>query len=225
MANPLPLAPEATIRIAIIDDHPLVRHGLQQLISTQPDMQVCGEAASYSDGLRLVEATLPHLAIVDLSLLEGSGLELIKEIRQRFPGVKVLVSSVYDEAVYAERTLRAGASGYVNKTHATRDVLHAIRHVLGGSIYVSPALADRLLQLAASGNGEMASNPLDRLSDRELQVFKMIGQGLTTAQVAEKLFLSPKTVNTYRDNIKAKLNLGNASELTYHAVQWVLQNS
>ena len=224
MANAA-LPAETTTRIAVIDDHPLVRHGFQQLIATQPDLSVCGEAASYSEGLKLVEATSPHLAIIDLSLLEGSGLELIKEIRQRFPGVKVLVSSVYDESVYAERTLRAGASGYVNKTHATRDVLQAIRQVLAGGIYVSPALTDRLLQLAATGNGESAASPMDRLSDRELQVFKMIGQGLTTAQVAEKLFLSPKTVNTYRDNIKAKLNLGNASELTFHAVQWVLENS
>ena len=207
-------------RVAIVDGHPVTRLALRQLLTEQPDLRVCGEASNADDALALISRTQPDLAIVEL--LQG-GLDLVKEIRERFP-VKILVYSVHDEDVYARRSLRAGASGYVSKRIDLPDVLAAIRQVLAGRVYASPLMAERLVQLATGAGGTLETSPPDRLTDRELQVYKLIGQGLTSAQIAGRLSLGQKTVAAYCEDLKAKLNLGRAAELKYHAIQWTLRN-
>ena len=212
-------------RIAIVDDHPIVRQGLSQLIAQHPGLEVCGEAADAVEALQMVSEKRPDLIIVDISLSSGNGIELIKQIKARDDRVKMLVSSMHDESLFAERALRAGAMGYINKGEATEKVFEAIHQVLGGKIYLSPRMTDRMLCRAIGTDDALAGSPIDSLSDRELEVFELIGQGLTTRQIASKLELSPKTVETYRENIKSKLNLSNATELTRHAVQWTLESS
>ena len=216
--------PVTATRILIVDDHPLVRHGLRQIIQTEPDLVVCGDASGATEALTVAEQTQPDLVIVDLSLSEGNGLDLIDQLRRRFPRVRIIVSSVHDEAVYAEPVLRAGASAYVNKQASISVMIEAIRQVRRGAIYASPAVTERLLQSACSDRS-LASRPLEKLSSRELQVFELLGEGLTVVQVAARLSLSPKTVSTYCDGLKLKLNLENAVELRYHAVQWRLRQS
>ena len=212
-------------RILIVDDHPIVRQGLSLLIANEPDLEVCGEAADSGEAVRQLTATRPDLIVVDISLHSGNGIELIKQIRSRDPNVKMLVSSMHDESLFAERALRAGAMGYINKAEATDKVVEAIRQVVRGKIYLSPRMTERMLCRAIGTEESLETSPIDNLSDRELEVFELIGQGLTTRQIANKLHLSPKTVETYRENIKSKLNLSNATELTRHAVQWTLENS
>jgi DNA-binding NarL/FixJ family response regulator len=211
-------------RVVIVDDHPIVRSGYAQLLSLEPDLEVCGEAGSMVDGLQVVDREHPDLVIVDLSLSEGSGLELCKQIKARQNGTKMLVVSMHDESLFAERVLRAGAAGYVNKQEATHTLVEAIRTVMDGRIYLSSQMTDRMLCRAVGSEGFTDESPIHRLSDRELQVLEMIGQGVTTRQIAERLFLSPKTVESYRENLKAKLHLENSAELTRYAVQWVLEN-
>jgi DNA-binding NarL/FixJ family response regulator len=213
------------VRILIIDDHPLVRHGLAHLITLEPDFEICGEADSLLEGMRLFRETQPDLVVTDLSLKDGNGIELIKEIKARQDNARILVTSIHDESVFAERALRAGASGYVNKQNSTETVIEAIRAVLGGRIYLSSHMTDQLLTRAAGRNKAPGGTAVDTLSDRELEVFELMGKGLTTKEIAEKLYLSPKTVDTYRENIKRKLNLKNNAELNFHAVQWTLQNA
>lgn len=214
-------------RVLLVDDHPLVRHGLAQLLAQQPDLQICGEADSPASAMALAEQTHPHLVITDLSLKDGSGLTLIAELRAKIPDIKVLVSSIHDDALYADRVLQAGAMGYVNKQNPTSDLLDAIRKVLHGGIAVSPEVMERLLSrtIGATGIGGNADqNPVSRLSNRELEVFSLLGRGLTTREIAERIGVRPKTVETYRENIKGKLNLRNGTELLRHAVQWVMEN-
>jgi DNA-binding NarL/FixJ family response regulator len=213
-----------TMRILIVDDHPIVRQGLALLIANEPDLEVCGEAADAAEAIQLLTTARPDLIVVDISLHSGNGIELIKQIKARDEHARMLVSSMHDEALFAERALRAGAMGYVNKAEATEKVLEAIRQVLRGKIYLSPRMTERMLCRAVGSEENLESSPIDTLSDRELEVFELIGQGLTTRQIANKLHLSPKTVETYRENIKSKLNLTNATELTRHAVQWTLEN-
>lgn len=207
-----------TVRILIVDDHPLVRAGFKALIGNEPDLQVCGEAASFGEAMQLVEEASPNLVIVDLSLASGSGLELIKRLRARYPAIRQLVCSMHDESLFAERVLKAGANGYINKQEVTDHVVEAIRLVMDGGTYLSTHLTQRMLQ---SMTGGRPSSVVD-LTDRELEVFSLIGQGIGTSQIAEQLHLSVKTVETHREKIKKKLNLASASELARYAVQWSL---
>ena len=215
---------DTRIKVLIVDDHPIVREGLAARIARQPDLTVCGEAEDVADALELVKTVQPELAIIDLSLKSGQGLDLIKRIQTCSPRTKTLVSSMYDESLYAERALRAGALGYVNKQEMSEKIIEAIRQVLEGKIYLSPRMTERLLQRAVGSTPQLAQSPIETLSDRELEIFKMIGQGKTTRQIAGDLHLSIKTVETHRENIKSKLNIVNAAELSREAVQWVMEN-
>jgi DNA-binding NarL/FixJ family response regulator len=210
-------------KVLIVDDHPIVRHGLGELIARQPDLEICGEAAEAAEALRQMEADRPHVAVIDISLKGESGLELIEQIKARFPDVKMLVSSMHDEQTFAGRALRAGALGYINKRESIRKVIHAVRQVLRGEIYLSPQMASQLLHRAAVGE-PLDHNPIETLSNRELEVFEMIGQGMNTQQIARKLGLSPSTVETHRKKIKTKLNVQNSAQLSRAAFQWVHEN-
>jgi DNA-binding NarL/FixJ family response regulator len=210
-------------KILIVDDHPLVRKGMTALISQEEDLEVCGESGEMDEALQLLGELQPDLAVVDISLKAGNGLELVKHAAASHPNVKMLVCSMHDESLFAERCLRAGASGYLNKEAASDQVIDAIRSIRGGKTFVSPQLAERLLSRIVGG-GTADQSPIESLTDRELEVFGLIGQGLTTRQIAERLHLSYKTIESYRENIKAKLSLKNAAELNRHAVQWVLEN-
>jgi len=207
-------------RILIVDDHPIVRQGLVQMLGHEADMEACGEAESAAEALKAIAAAAPDAAVVDLSLKDSSGLELLKDIRVRYPRLPVLVLSVYDESMYAERALRAGARGYMMKEEAAEKVVTAIRRILAGQIYLSEAMASRLLHLLVDGRPAAGLSPAERLSDRELEVFQLIGQGFGNTEIARRLHLSPKTVETYRGHIKEKLNLSGATELLQHAIQW-----
>jgi len=207
-------------RVLIVDDHPIVRHGLGELIARQPDLQMCGEAADASEALRQVEAGRPDAAILDISLDGDNGLDLIGQIRALYPEVKILVSSMHDEKTFAGRALRAGALGYINKRESIRKVIDAVRQVLRGEIYLSPRMSKQLLHRAAVGES-LDHDPVETLSNRELEVFGMIGQGMNTQQVAGRLGISPRTVETHRKNIKTKLNLPNSAQLSRTAFLWV----
>lgn len=213
-------AKKGKAKVLIVDDHPIVRQGVGQLINQEADLMVCAEAETASDALKAIAAHQPDVAVVDLSLKGVSGLELIKDIKVRFPTLPVLVLSMFDETIYAERVLRAGARGYMMKEEATQKVLMAIRRVLNGEIYLSDAMASHLLSVITTGAKDGKTSPVDLLSDRELEVFQLIGEGLGTSQIARKLHLSPKTIETYRAHIKEKLNLESATELLQHAIQW-----
>jgi DNA-binding NarL/FixJ family response regulator len=218
-------AARSDVRILVVDDHPLVRRGLQQLIEDQPGWQVCGEADRMMDALHLARTTQPHLVVVDLSLKDGSGIELIKEIKSQSPEIRMLIVSNHDDSLYAERGLHAGASGYVNKLEAGDRLVDAIRQVLAGRVYLSPQMTDRLLSRALGAGGDPERSPIEKLTDRELEVFELIGRGMTTRQVAQQLHLSPKTIESYRESIKNKLSLRTSTELIRHAVQRVLEGA
>jgi DNA-binding NarL/FixJ family response regulator len=212
----------AVVKVLIVDDHPVVREGLAMQLATQPDLEVCGEAEDVAGALALLGAAQPDVAIVDISLKAGNGLDLIRRIKERQEAVRILVWSMYPESLYAERALRAGAHGYLHKGRATRHILEAIRSVLAGKVYVSGELADELLHRVVGGKPADRS-PMERLSDRELEAFELMGHGLTTEAVAAKMHVSPKTVETYRARIKEKLGLSNIIELVQRAAQWVLE--
>ena len=209
------------VKVFIADDHPIVRQGLKQLIEQDEGYVVCGQAEDAPELLTAIEQTQPDIALVDISLKETSGIELIKDIRIRFPKLPTLVLSMHDESFYAERVLRAGARGYVTKEEATETVMTAIRQVLDGKIYLSDRMAAKMLSKFVAAPTGTSGLPTDRLSDRELTVFESIGRGLATRQIAEKMHLSIKTVESYRANIKRKLKLDNATELLQQAIQWV----
>jgi len=209
-------------RVFLVDDHPIVRRGMMELIAEEPDLEVCGEAADAPEALQQELALAPDVAIIDLSLRNGHGIELIERIRGHNEGVKMLVASMHDEALFAERALRAGARGYFNKQECGSKLVDAIRHVLRGEIYLSPYMANRILHAVANGE-PVDHDPIKNLSNRELEVFELIGNGLATKQIAGRLHLSPKTVETHREKIKSKLNLANSNELSRRAVQWVLE--
>lgn len=214
------LSPLHRHKVLIVDDHPIVRRGLAQVINEQDDLEVCGEAADVTEALRQVEANHPEIVIVDLVLGGEDGIELIECIKSRWPLVKILVSSVRDERTFAARVLRAGATGYISKGEETSRILAALRQVLRGQVYLSPQMATCLLQRAAVGKN-LDRDPVETLSDRELQVFTMIGDGMTTQQIANKLQVSPKTVESHRKLIKMKLSLQNSAQLSRCAFQWV----
>lgn len=210
-------------KILLVDDHPVVRQGLRMLIGQTRDLTVCGEASDMAEAIKAVEAEKPDLMIVDLSLRDANGLELIKRVRSQYPKLKMLVSSIHDERFYAERVLHAGALGYVHKQESADVLIEAIRTVLSGGIYLSKGISEQMLRQAVSG--EPVRGRIEHLSDRELEVLELIGRGLGTAEIAKQLFLSPKTIDTYREHLKTKLNLRNSVELVRYAVQWDLEQT
>ncbi len=219
-------------RVLLVDDHPILRQGLANVLNEQPHLCVCGEAQGRTDALNAAERLQPDLAIVDLSLRTGDGIELIKDLRARLPQVLTLVLSMHDETIYAERALRAGARGYVMKQEKFERLLLAIGRVLSGAIYVSDQVTAHAVQRLALGGvsgpeaaEESADAYVGRLTDRELQVFRLIGQGLGTRLIAENLHLSRKTIESHREHIKAKLGLRDGSELIQRAIQWSRHSS
>jgi DNA-binding NarL/FixJ family response regulator len=211
-------------RVLIVDDHPLMRQGLAQLINQQPDLVVCGEAEDVPQALRQTSELKPDVVIVDLSLRGSDGIELIKSLHLQCAQLPILVLSMHDEAIYAERALKAGAWGYIMKQEATNQVLNALRRVLAGEIHVSQSVSSRIVQGLVGGSGISKRSPLERLSDRELEVFRKIGRGAATREIAAELRLSVKTIETYCAHIKEKLRLQSQRELIQHAIQWVIQN-
>jgi DNA-binding NarL/FixJ family response regulator len=189
-------------KVLIVDDHPAVREALMIRISQVPGLEVCGQAEDVGDALRLIDETKPDVAIVDIALKTGDGIDLIKRIKARNDDVRMLVWSMYGEDLYAERALRAGANGYITKEHATDRIVDAIREVLAGKVYLSPAMSEKLLQRTVGAGRKRAQPTIDMLSDRELEVFRLIGRGVKTAEIAAQLHLSVRTVWTYRDRIR-----------------------
>jgi len=211
----------AKSRILLVDDHPVVRQGFAQLINQTADLQVCSEADDVPNAMAAIEATTPDLVIVDLSLASASGLEVIAATKIHNSTLPIFVLSMHDETLYAERALRAGARGYAMKDKPTHEIMAAIRRVLAGEIYLSERMAGRLLRRFVSGSTESSDSLVGMLSNRELQVFELIGHGHATRDIAEKLHLSVKTIDTHRESIKRKLHLGDAIELHQHAFLWI----
>jgi DNA-binding NarL/FixJ family response regulator len=209
-------------KVLIVDDHPAVREALTIRIAAQPDLEVCGEAADANEALRVAAATNPDVAVIDIALKTGNGIDLIKRLKARNDQFRAIVWSMYSEDLYAERALRAGAMGYINKEQATGKIIEAIRQVLDGKMYLSPAMTEKLLKRAVGQ--DRGRSAIESLSDRELDVFRLIGQGRKTQEIAAQLHLSIKTVETYRDRIREKLDLSDGTELARCAVQWVLEN-
>ena len=207
--------------ILIVDDHPMMRQGLAQLINNEPDLSVAWEADNAGQALEVISTQAPDLVIADISLPDKNGLELIKDIHVLRPGVPILVVSMHDETLYAERVLRAGGRGYIMKQQGGKKLMEALRQVLGGQIYVSEKISARILEMFSAGRSKTSESPMGRLSDREFEVFQLIGEGKGTREIAEKLNLSVKTVEVHRANIKEKLNLKTATDLVRQAVRWV----
>lgn len=213
-------------RILIVDDHPAVREALALRIGRQPDMRVCGEAADIGDALQLVATARPDVAVVDISLRTGNGIDLIKRIKSRSEQVRILVWSMHSESLYAERALRSGALGYINKEEATDKIVTAIRCVLAGKVWLSDVMSQRVLQQnVGKGRDKPMESAVNSLADRELEVFQFIGAGLKTSEIADRLHLSVKTIETYRDRIRHKLGLSDGAKLAQFAAQWHFENS
>jgi DNA-binding NarL/FixJ family response regulator len=217
-------SPSATVgrksRLFIVDDHPLVREGLTNLINGQDDLIVCGEAKDSANAINEIAKARPDVALIDISLTNESGLELVKQLGKQFPRVALIILSMHDEALYAERALRAGARGYVMKREASKSVLAAIRRVLGGGVYVSERIVNRMARKVASSREQLAGSPVERLSDRELEIFRLLGQGRTTSQIAADLNLSLKTVQAYCARAKEKFGVTSLTELLRAAIRW-----
>jgi DNA-binding NarL/FixJ family response regulator len=211
-------------RVLVVDDHPIVRQGYVQLISSVPGYEVCGEAADSNGALNLARTKRPNLAIVDIALKGSNGLEVIKSLKALDPDLKMLAASALDESLFAERALRAGALGFISKQEVVENLLDAVRRVLHGEIYLSPRMTQRLLHTVSGQPHAQSLSPVQQLTDREVEVLQFLGDGLTTRQIATRLGLSPKTIDRYRDNIKHKLQLKNATELIRYATQWALEN-
>lgn len=222
-AAPPPVSAGAAIRrgILIVDDHPFMRAGLAQLIERQPDMHVCGEAGQPAEAFAALAKTKPDLVLTDLTMPGRSGLEFIKDLRAARPDLAVLVISMHDEVVYAERVLRAGARGYIMKEAGGENLLAAIRQVFRGEAYVSPKMSARIVEDFSSPRPRGSTSPIAKLTDREFDVFQLIGEGKSTREVAAQLHLSPKTVDVHRSHIKEKLGLKDVTALVRHAVRWV----
>ncbi len=210
-------------KVLLVDDHPIVRQGVRRLIEKEPGLTVCGEAEDAPEALALIETTRPDLVVLDLSLKQSSGFDLILDLKRRWEHLPVLVLSMYSEEVYAERVLRAGASGYIMKQEAPKKVISAIWSVLEGVVYVSEKVSAGILQSMAGRRAGVSS--IDSLSDRELQVFQMIGEGMTHQHIADKLMLSVKTIESHVEHIKRKLGLSSGRELLQRAIEWVLRSS
>ncbi len=207
-------------RVLIADDHPIVRQGLRRLIEQEDDLRVCGEAETVRDAKTAIRELRPDVVVIDISLRQGDGIELVKDTRAHYPSMPLLVLSMHDEAIYAERMLSAGANGYIMKQAASDQFRLAWRRVLEGGIYVSEAVSNAMIQKFAAGGSYQSTNPIDGLSNRELQVLQMIGKGLSTREVADTLNLSVKTVESHRQRIKRKLGLGTGAQLVQYAVNW-----
>jgi len=207
-------------KVFLVDDHPIVRQGLTLLINQERDLSVCGEAEEMHSALQSIESAKPDIVVLDISLNGPDGLDLLKHLRSRHPKLPVLMLSMHDESIYAERTLRAGANGYIMKQEATDKVLIALRRILSNEIYVSDRIANNMLRHYVRGDQGAQSSPVTELSDRELEIFRLIGQGHTTRQIANELHLSVKTVESYQAHIKEKLSLHSARELVQHAIRW-----
>lgn len=214
-----------TARVVIIDDHPIVCCGLAALISRDPQFEMCGEADDVPSGIALIRTANPDIAIVDLALRNGSGLDLIRRVKAAKHPVRILVASMYDETLFAERAIRAGASGYINKQEAGRDIISALHEVLSGRMYLNQKFASRILSQTMTGCGPQCDDPITQLSDRELEVFTLIGGGMTSSEIAGRLHVSVKTVDTYRQRIKDKLDLRNSAELSREAMHWALEKT
>jgi DNA-binding NarL/FixJ family response regulator len=207
-------------KVFVVDDHPIVRQGLALLINREPDLTVCGEAENAQTAIQSIATAKPDILVVDISLNGPDGLDLLKDIRSRNPELPVLILSMHDESIYAERALRAGAQGYIMKQEATEKVLVALRRILNREIYVSEHIANRMLQRYIGSRGGGRPSSIADLTDRELEVFRLIGEGHSTRQIAEELHISVKTVESYQAHIKEKLSLRSARELVQHAIQW-----
>jgi DNA-binding NarL/FixJ family response regulator len=208
-------------KIFLVDDHAIVRQGLRRLIEAEKDFAVCGEAGGASEALSALPSAMPDVLVTDLSLEGLGGLDLIKAVRGRFPRLPVLVISMYDESTYAERTFHAGARGYLMKKESAEKVITALRQVLSGKRYMSDALKEKILDRLSDGASQPSgASPVDLLSDRELEVFRLIGRGLRLSRIADELHLSVKTVDSYREQIKAKLKLDHAADLVPYAIEW-----
>lgn len=214
-------APSARRRVLLVDDHPFMRAGLGQLIGGQPDLVVGGEAGNPAEALQALARRRPDLILTDLTMPGRSGLEFIKDLRAAHPEIPILVVSMHDEAVYAERVLRAGARGYIMKEAGGENLLGAIRQVLRGEVYVSQKMSARILEGLSAHRPRGSTSPIERLTDREFEVFQLIGQGKGTREIAAELHLSPKTVDVHRSHVKEKLGLRDATALIRHAVRWV----
>ncbi len=207
--------------VLLVDDHPFMRAGLAQLIDRQPDLAVCGEAGNPAEAFTALGKSQPDLVLSDITMPGRSGLDFIKDLRARHPGLRVLVVSMHDEAIYAERALRAGASGYIMKEAGGENLLAAIRQVLRGETYVSARMAAKLLESFTAARPRGSSSPIEKLTDREFEVFRLIGEGKSTRDIAAQLHLSPKTVDVHRSHIREKLALSDSTALVRHAVRWV----
>jgi DNA-binding NarL/FixJ family response regulator len=209
-------------RVLLVDDHPIVRQGLALLIDREADLSVCGEAEGALSAFHAIETLRPDIVVLDISLSGPDGLDVLKEIRMKSGSLPVLILSMHDESIYAERAMRAGANGYIMKQEATEKVLVAIRRILQGEVYLSDRLTSTMLQQFVRGTAPVKSSPLLALTDRELEVFRLIGEGHGTRQIADELHLSVKTIESYQAHIKEKLALRNARELVQHAIEWTV---
>ena len=207
-------------RVLIVDDHPIVRQGLRRIMENEEDLIVCGEAETARDARTAIKELSPDVMIADISLKQSDGIELVRDVRAHYPQLPILVLSMHDETIYAERMLSAGANGYIMKQAASDQFLIALRRVLDGGIYVSEAVGNNMIQKFAAGGSYISSNPIDRLSNRELQILHMIGKGMSTRETAQALNLSIKTVESHRQRIKRKLNLSTGTQLVQYAVNW-----
>jgi DNA-binding NarL/FixJ family response regulator len=211
----------ARTKVFLVDDHPLVREWLTQLIQREGDLAICGEAEDTQEALQKIAETKPDIVIADISLKSTHGLELVKDLQVRVPSLPVLILSMHDESLYAERVLRAGAKGYITKQEATKKILLAVRQVLSGQIYISEKMSSRMVHKMVMGRAEEQKSPIERLTDRELEVFQLIGCGQGTRRIATELHLGIKTVESYRARIKEKLKLDDGTQLLQQAIQWV----
>jgi DNA-binding NarL/FixJ family response regulator len=219
MPNPPPASPKT--RILIVDDHPMMREGLAQLIGREADLTVCGEAEDAAQALDAVKKMVPHLILIDITLNGRNGLELIKDVQSITPETLILVISMHDESLYAERVLRAGGRGYVMKQEGGKKIMQAIRKVLDGQIHVSEKIAAKILDLFSGRRPQAENSPLERLTDRELEVFQLIGEALSTKEIATRLNISGKTVEVHKGHIKEKLAMKNTRELISYAARWM----
>lgn len=214
-------AAPAKKRILIVDDHPMMREGLAQLLEHEPDLTVCGQADTAAQALRSIAQQMPDLALLDISLPDKSGLELIKDLQALHPKLPVLVVSMHDESLYAERVLRSGGRGYIMKQEGGKKLMQGIRQVLEGRVYVSEKMSAKILEIFSGRRNETAPSPLERLSDREFEVFQLVGRGKVTREIAEHLHLSVKTVEVHRANIKKKLELKSGADVVRYAIRWI----